>query len=84
MAKKVKDPDFTAMKAKLDKDHSAKVGKLNKNVQKHIDKHNVLIAKLQAKLDGGRYDDEAEAQELRDSIAEKRAKVGELTALLSA
>jgi peptidoglycan hydrolase CwlO-like protein len=82
--KQVKEPDFKGMKAKLDKEHAGKMGKLNKNVQKQIDKHNAQILKLQRKLDAGvaAGKPEAEMQALRDSIAEKQVKVGELQALL--
>jgi hypothetical protein len=85
-AKKIKEPDFAAMKAKLDKDHSANMDKLNKNVQKQMDKHTAQIAKLQSKLDAGTASGkpEDEMQELRDSIAEKQAKVAALQALLPA
>jgi hypothetical protein len=84
-AKKVKVPDFKVMREKLDKEFKTKAGSLNKNVQKHIDKHNAQIATLQQKLDAGvaASRPDAELQALRDSIAEKQAKVAELQALMT-
>jgi hypothetical protein len=85
-AKKIKDPDFAAMKAKLDKDHSANMDKLNKNIQKQIDKHTSVMGKLQTKLDAGTAANKPleEMQELRGSIADHQTKILELQALLPA
>jgi uncharacterized coiled-coil DUF342 family protein len=84
-AKKVKELDFKAMRAKLDKEHSTKIAGMNKNIQKQIDKHTSVMGKLQTKLDAGTAANKPpeEMQELRDSIADHQTKISELQTLIS-